>query len=1062
MRNEASICTIANSKIMNFPATVGIAFIKGEMMVAGSLSTQGKHVDDIIYNKEAGLDELADKLTILPKNDSGFSADLVCSASSSTFILNTTGLTCGIILSEETKMLLVAAQKEGLKNGNTFEKAVGNILEFLSISDLALIVCNNGSKNNALSYLKRFCKEFEKIEILDNFNKAQLLATGIFDLGSNAFGKNVNKLTGLNKLYFAIGGSFTDKEFIAMLKSDKVETDNFIMEGLEFGLKISRKGINFYAQSTFKFKYNIKEEKRLLDFTFKGAVSNASFSLSAFSQSRFPINDRLSFSDLGLTIGITTTGLSFGMIGRLNTDNLSLFGGFVLKQLGNTVRVSLLTSAITSTSGRITLKDLVREVADIQWDAVDCLDVIALGDFELKNATVGLKGDELAYPQMEPDEAIEDYEEKKKTFEKKVVDGFNKHLNEPLKIAGGYHLEQLGNNTRQYILTDTDTMRHFRIDNNGIVSLNCQIYLCYEATQLGGYEMSEGMFICGTLELFGIKVRFLFSIDKGLSLIALFQMQKVELFNVLIISKSTKELPFDPIDGGIAGQLLDKYNDGIDFYLCIQKNKGEVTFYLNAYISFLGIFKLDVLAFIKERSVYIDFTTVNEGFKLSIRLKGDLNGFSTAGFEAYISFDTEIFLENLRKLQNELKKTAESIKHKLDEAKRKIEEAQNEVLKLESTIGDLNKKIDKCIRERESYRWYQVFEKIAKEAEIIAYKVAIAGVKIAIGVAYESLELAKKVLDLGGKAVEEVFDSINYIINASVQQLWIKSMELTVKAGSEGINIGGKLVLTIFGTDHEYKKEKIGLDGIFDTVKGFVENTTKNEKEDIEKSLKEGKYEGKCLESIISLSILEECRNIKASKETYQDMKTLQNEMENLFLDANDTYLESYNNENPDARAAACILEQCRYEEEIIRQQHCESFKEEYANSLENLVNKIKEEVSANHVYYSDDTLADMDLLVETVKDLIEEAKADYFGFRERPTLYKRVEWMSDSYYKSERFKGMNNEASAKEVNNKFVNGIESKINEHLDGQSGEAAILLKESLSQALAEFREENDKLD
>lgn len=108
-------------------------------MVAGSLSTKGKHVDDIIYNKENGLDELADKLTILPKNNSGFSADLVCSASSSTFILKTTGLTCGIILSEETKMLLVAAQKEGLKNGNTFEKAVGNILEFLSISDLALI-----------------------------------------------------------------------------------------------------------------------------------------------------------------------------------------------------------------------------------------------------------------------------------------------------------------------------------------------------------------------------------------------------------------------------------------------------------------------------------------------------------------------------------------------------------------------------------------------------------------------------------------------------------------------------------------------------------------------------------------------------------------------------------------------------------------------------------------------------------------------------------------------------------------------------------------------------------
>ena len=1061
MRNEANICTIANSKIMNFPATVGIACIKGEIMVAGSLSTKGKHVDDIIYNKENGLDELADKLTILPKNNSGFSADLVCSASSSTFILKTTGLTCGIILSEETKMLLVAAQKEGLKNGNTFEKAVGNILEFLSISDLALIVCNNGSKNNALSYLKRFCQEFEKIVILDNFNKAQLLATGIFDLSSNTFGKNVNKLTGLNKLYFALGGSFTDKEFIAMLKSEKVETDNFIMEGLEFGLKISQKGINFYAQSTFKFKYSIKEERRLLDFTFKGVVSNASFSLSAFSQSRFPINDRLSFSDLGLTIGITTTGLSFGMIGRLNTNNLSLFGGFVLKQLGNTVRVSLLTSAITSTSGRITLKDLVREVADIQWDAVDCLDVIALKDFELKNATVGLKGDELAYPQMAPDEAIEDYEEKKKTFEKKVVDGFNKHLNEPLKIAGGYHLEQLGNNTRQYILTDTDTMRHFRIDNNGIVSLNCQIYLCYEAAQLGGYEMSEGMFICGTLELFGISVRFLFSIDKGLSLIALFQMQKVEVSNILTLSKSTKEMPFDPIDGGIAGQLLDKYNDGIDFYLCIQKNKGDMTFYLNAYISFLDIFKLDVLAFIKERFVYIDFSSVNEGFKVNIKIKCGLESFTTTLFEAKISFDTEIFLENIRKIQNEVRETAVSIKYKLEEAKSKIEEAQNEILKLESTIQDFNKKIDKCKKEKESYRWYQIIAKIAKEAEIIAYEVAKAGVKIAIGVAYESLELAKKVMDLGGKAVEEAFDAINYIINASVQLLWIKSLELTVSNEGNGFGIEGQLILTIFGKDCIFEG-KIELDKIFENVKALVENSTDSGRKDIKESLNKGKFELECWDSIISPSLIEECRNIKACKETYHDMKNLRESMEELFLDTNETYLNSYYNESLGAREASCILEQCRNEEAIIRQQHCESFKEEYVKSLNKLGNKIKEEVAAHNVYYSDETLANIDLLEETVMELIEEGQADDFGFREIPTIYTRLEWMSDSYYKSRRYKDMKNEASAKEVNDKFVNGVENKINERLGDQNGEAAIQLKETLNQALKEFKEMNDTLE
>lgn len=56
----------------------------------------------------------------------------------------------------------------------------------------------------------------------------------------------------------------------------------------------------------------------------------------------------------------------------------------------------------------------------------------------------------------------------------------------------------------------------------------------------------------------------------------------------------------------------------------------------------------------------------------------------------------------------------------------------------------------------------------------------------------------------------------------------------------------------------------------------------------------------------------------------------------------------------------------------------------------------------------------------------------------------------------------MKNEASAKEVNDKFVNGVENKINERLGDQNGEAAIQLKETLNQALKEFKEMNDTLE
>lgn len=1057
MSEKMNACVIANGKAMGFPALFGIARIKEETIIVGSLNTQGKCVDNFISNEETGMNALADKLSILPKKNTEFSVDFIAGGDNYAFSLKTSGITCGVTLSKETKQLLVTVNTEGLKNGNNFEQAVGRIVEPLHIINLALIVRNNGSNTKSLSLLKRISKDFENIKILDKFSNAQLLATGIFDLNSNDFGKNVNKLTGLNKLYLGIGGSFTDREFIALLRSEKVETDNFIMEGIEFGIKISGAEFLFYAQSTFKFKL----ENMLLDFTFNGAVSNTSFTLSASSNSRIPLNSRLSFSDLGMTIGIAGSGLTFGMMGRLNTNNLTLFGAFIINPAPPPPKITLLSAAMTSTTGRITLKDLIREIADIQWDAADCLDVIALGDFDLKNANVGLKEDELKYPQMKADEELAEYEKRKLSFEKKVVDGFNGNMNELLRITADYNLEPLGNDTGQYILTDKNTMRHFRINHTGDISLNCQIYLCYVPMQLGGYNMPVGMFICGTLEIFGIRARFLFSIEKSLSLIALFQMQKVVIGNILTLSKSNKNMPFNPIDGGVAGQLLDKSNDGIDFYLCVQKNKGELTFYLNAYISILGIFTFDSLVYIKERLVYIDIMTNYEGFQLAIKLEGQLANFSTAGFKAYISFDTQGFLDELRKLQNQLKDVAKSVKNKLENAKRKIDEAQNEVCKLQSKIDDFNKKIKKCEDEKKKYKWYQIGKKIAKEAEIIAYEIAATAVKVAIGVAYETLEIAKKALDLGGKAVEEIFDSINYIINTSVQLLWIKSLELTVIANTKEQRINGKLVLTVFGKDLEITKE-INVGKIIEDVKNFVTGTTQKQADEMKREIEQGRSVKGSLEAVISTSLLDECRNISKCKETYEDMNKLRENMNKLFLDSNNAYMEAYDNEDPNAREATCILEKSQWEEEIFREQHCNSFDDEFVRSLSTVTNKIKSEVAANNAEYSDTSLQEMDTLLEIVKSLNEENDEHGHRLRSRPTLYEQLERNIDEHYATKRFMNARNELSAKEANKIYADKISEKINDRLSKQESDAANRLKESLNQDLKEFKEMNDLLD
>lgn len=149
-----------------------------------------------------------------------------------------------------------------------------------------------------------------------------------------------------------------------------------------FGLQKSSNDFYCIAAGTFIFKL----ESGNIGFTLSGAVSPKSFMLSAASlpNVRIALNSRLSFSDLALSIGVNSGHVSFGMTGRLNTNNLSIFAGFAVSP----PRITLFTAALTSTTGRISLKDLVVEIADIHWEAVNWLDVVAVGDFDIQEASL--------------------------------------------------------------------------------------------------------------------------------------------------------------------------------------------------------------------------------------------------------------------------------------------------------------------------------------------------------------------------------------------------------------------------------------------------------------------------------------------------------------------------------------------------------------------------------------------------------------------------------------------------------------------------------------------------
>jgi hypothetical protein len=1045
MGKKTNIRLTASGELFGFPGEFGVARVGGETLIAGSLSTRGRRPEDLIQSKELNVSGLAGNLTVLPKSGTDFSVSFAKKSDKYALVLTSSGIACGIVLAGKSKRLLLALDTEKLKSGNDLERFVAGAAEWAKISSLSIIAQSEGGGGD-YSLLKKIAGETIAIaDIPKGYEKYSLIAAGVFDLSKTGFGECVKTLTGLQQLKFAVGGNFADKSFGAKLLSENIERDAFTLKDFSFGLQKS--GSSFYciAEGTFIFKL----ESNHIGFTLSGAVSNTSFTLSAASLEgmRIPLNSRLSFSDLALSIGVSAGAVSFGMVGRLNANNLSLFAGFAVSP----PRITLFTAALTSTTGRISLKDLVVEIADIQCDAVSCLDVVAVGDFDLTDASLPSGG----ITKFPTDSKNESYEKNRNEIEQKVISEFNQKMDSALQIKGSAQLTPLGNNTNQYILTDKGTMRHYRIDRSGKISLNCQIYVCTQETTFGKDKMPAGFFICGTLEIFNVKARFLFLVDKGKSLVALVQIQKISIGNIFSLGKSNKTLPVEPIKGGLAGQLIKPDNDGATLYLNIQKDKGELTFYLSAHVTILGIFDFDSLVLIQKRFVYVNIEYTFFGFKITVKLNGGYKSFSESGFEASVVFDTTGFLEILKKAQEALKNAAKSVKAGVEEATRKLNEAQQKVLNLQRQIDSFNSRIGQCRSDISRARWYQFWIKVARAAEIAGLEIAKAGVYVAIGVAHAALEVAKAALKLGGAVVGKVLESLAYIINAATQLLWIKSFELGITANPKSQKINAKLVLTVFGKDVTLNGE-LNLTNLIDGIKNFVTGGITTKSNELVEDIKSGKVSRAIDDAdVTDVQLITEYCDLTKNNARYAELLLLRDTVDDLFIDANDAYFDAFNEENTDSRESACRLTELRWEEEVFQHQHSEAFDNEFVESLDTVIKVIRQEKELNRAEISDEVEAKMDILLNTVKSISNEKESRAKRASERDSLFARLEKNVDVKRSARRARAAEAEISAEEANERYAESLSKLLDLHLADKTGEVAEDLKRTLGVALYQLR-------
>ena len=902
---KPNIGLFVECEVFGVEANAALCHTNSGVIVAGELNPQNKSLGNFVEGVVPIKDLYGGESSAILKESDAFTANFaIVSGDKIAILARSGGLALYIIKNKSDWQAAFALSTQKLKNSSGFEQKIAEVADWAGIEILNIIIQSSWqNKDTQLSKLVNADNLF--LDVPNSFQKHLFIAGAKFQLNKNGFGKALNTLTNLNELDLWVGANPKDKSFGVSLVAPRIETELCIIENLIFALNKSASDFLCVASATFTLKLDGKD----IIFTLGGSASNTSFMLTGTSigNTKIYITKKLFLSDLSLAIGISK-GVAFGMTGRLTTDKLSIFAGFMISV--PPPKVNFLAVAMTSVSGRLSLADIVSDIAEIEFNSVKFLDFIAVYDFDLQTAkNVNVNSNNF-------------------------VSEFNSAVdNNNLLTISDYKITNLG--TNQYIITDNQKLRHFRIDGNGKISLNCQVYICSVKTQIGTYRLNPGIFACGVLEVFGVKARFLFQIEKGVSLIALVQISPIKIGGIFELTGSKKEFPIAPIEGGLAGELVpkpDKNNNPLTLYINIQQKNYTCDLFFSAYLNILNILKADALVVMRDKMIYIDTTLSMWGFSLTIKVAADYGGFSSAKFAFKIIFDTSGFLEMAKKAQEALRNTARQITASITSAQSKITDAQNSVLRLQNEIKNCDNNIAACQQAIRNSKWYQVWIKVGKAAEIVWWNAKKAGIYVAIGVAYTALEVAKAAIGMAGAIATGILNAAATIINYATQLLWIKSFELGVSANGTNTAIATELVLIVLGKEKTIK----GSLGRLEDPKNSVQGSINNESKTIEDEMRNGKPISRDveIEFILDDEILQTCQDLDKNYLEYEKSIEFTNALDNFFVSAGRAHIDAYGAENPNYREIAANLTNMRIEYEMNAIQNEELFNDEFLEAV--------------------------------------------------------------------------------------------------------------------------------
>ncbi len=611
-------------------------------------------------------------------------------------------------------------------------------------------------------------------------NSCRLLLYSQMSLqGEGAWVQAVRSLFGLKEAELFIGGG--GDGFFGAISIPAFHTD--FMEGSDLYLMAALKGRvpSMELHGSFRFSYLPQVE-----FSVNCALSAERFMIEALAsmEEPVPLAGPFSLGDTCLAVGFDR-GPSFAMFTNLYIRKLHLFGAVMLGVTGPAVELKLLSVAVSDLS----IPSLVENLLGMEIDGIETIDFIRI---------LGLPFQEMESFSKAELEAAD---------ERRLVQSFNRQVTDPSLVLEETQVKAypFGGGVD---LVDQKRMRHYYIRPDGRLQLSAQFYYASVDTVLGNYTVQKGMFLCGVIEIFRLRLEVLFSFREKEGVLAYACIPSVDLgFLKLGPSKggasSGETLPI-PADS-VLYQFMGKEQKGVVFFL--SAGKEDVIFFLDGRVELLSILSFETrIIFCKGYvSVDVGFSWLVI-FDVRLHIKVDYRSFETGGFEFSLVMDVSKLAKKLRAVQASIEGAVKRCREKINQATKEIDRAQNHVNELYSQIDSLNRKISQCKADIKNAKWWKkAFVAIAKGVEIGAYEVAKAGIYAAIGVATAALQVAKKVVQLAGVVGEAVLKAVNAVIDGALSLFYINKLELYGKASMEEQSFRAAIEFVALGKTYRYE-----------------------------------------------------------------------------------------------------------------------------------------------------------------------------------------------------------------------------------------------------------------